>query len=393
MRAPTPKKIITTSFMYLSGRKPRRSAPGTAPGDVLPQPDAQPPVLSVVSYGPEVAVHTIEHKVIATIDDLPAFPAGHMIRWINVTGLGDPDVLQAIGTRFRIHPLILEDISSTWQRPKVEVYDDCMFMVTRIPLNNGNRVARERMDVLPAHTLLTTQQVAMCLGKDFLITFLEVEDEAFDTIRKRLSNPSARLRSKGADYLAYAILDTAIDMYFPLLEDYGEEVENLESSVIQNAAMGQIGDIHALKRDLFTARRVIWPQRDMLNTIIRDEHPLIAQDTRLFFRDCYDHTIQLLDIIETSREIATGLVDILLSSQSNKMNEVMQVLTIIATIFIPLSWISGVYGMNFNPDHPWNMPELDWPYGYVMALGLMAVIAGGMLIYFWRKGWIGRSVR
>jgi magnesium transporter len=208
-------------------------------------------------------------------------------------------------------------------------------------------------------------------------------------VRHRLRNGSGRLSSRGADYLAYALLDAAVDAFFPVMETCGERVEDLETDVVTKRDIDQIARIHDLKRDLLTARRAVWPQREMLNAIIRDETRLVSADTKVFLRDCYDHTVQLIDMIETYREIASGLVDIQLASQSNRMNEIMKILTIIATIFIPLSFIVGVYGMNFDTASPWNMPELKWRYGYPAVWILMIAIAVGLLVWFRRKGWIG----
>jgi magnesium transporter len=200
------------------------------------------------------------------------------------------------------------------------------------------------------------------------------------------------MRSAKADYLAYALLDTAIDGYFPVLEKYGEDVEDLENDVVGGPEVGLIDRIHAIKRDLLTFRRALWPQREMINALIRDEHPLIEDQTKTYLRDCYDHTIQLVDVLETYREIASGLIDVYLSSLSARMNETMKVLTFIATIFIPLGFIASLYGMNFSPEKsPWNMPELSWYYGYPYALALMAAIALGMVLYFRSRGWIGKG--
>lgn len=379
--------------MPIRKHRRQRSSPGDAPGTITVDPDAQKPQIDVLSYGRDVDPASIRRQAIASIDALPALPPGHTVRWINVAGLGDAETLRAIGRRFDIHPLALEDIANATQRPKVEPYGDFLFVVARVPAGEapaGQAIASGGAGVGPDAGLLVTGQVSICVGRDFVLTFQERADDVFEPVRHRLAR-GGRIRDQGADYLAYAILDAAIDAFFPLLETYGERVDDLEASVIEHPALDQIARIHELKRDLLTARRAVWPQREMLNTLIRDETAFISAHTRLFLRDCYDHTVQLIDVIETYREIASGLVDILLSSQSNRMNEIMKVLTVIATIFIPLSWVAGVYGMNFSTKSPWNLPELGWRYGYFFALAVMAAIAVVMLVWFARKGWIGAS--
>lgn len=364
-------------------------APGTAPGTITVSPDAARPRIDVLSFGPDPAAD-IHRQTIGSLAELPPLPPGHQVRWISVTGLGDARLLEAIGRRFRIHPLTLEDIANSVQRPKVEPYPEYLFIVARAPV-----VGRSTADLTPdpdiAAELLQTEQIAICVGRDFVLTFQERHDEVFEQLRARLRGGDA-IRTHGTDYLAYAILDATIDAFFPLLEAYGERVDHLEARVINSPTIAQIAHIHDLKRNLLTARRAVWPQREMLNALVRDETPFISGQTRLFLRDCYDHTIQLIDTIETYREVASGLVDILLSSQSNRMNEIMKVLTIIATIFMPLSFIAGIYGMNFDTESPWNMPELHWRFGYVAALALMLAIGLAMLWWFRRKGWLGRGL-
>jgi magnesium transporter len=305
---------------------------------------------------------------------------GHWpVTWVDVQGLGDVETVRALGDRFDLHGLALEDVINVHQRPKVELYENHVFIVTRMvggPATDGGGA--------------DTEQVAMFLGADFLLTFQERSGDCFEPVRERLRHAGGRIRAARADYLAYTLIDAVIDGYFPVLEGYGERVERLEDAVTARPDAALVAQIHALKRDLLTLRRAIWPQREMVNALIRDESSLVAEPTRLYLRDCYDHAIQLMDMIETYREIASGLVDLHLSSFSARLNEVMKVLTIIATIFIPLSFITGLYGMNFDPSASrWNMPELGWRYGYPFALGLMGVVAIGLLVYFRRKGWIG----
>jgi magnesium transporter len=392
-------------------RRYHRSPPGAAPDTLTIDPNAPKPEIEVISYGPGPGAARYAECRLASIDDLPPMPDGHTVRWINIDGLGDEATLRRVGAMFGLHPLALADVANVAQRPKVEAYDKYLFIVTRIPLNpaNGGSGGTDKhgsqgkpdpaLDPAPhsapwaSHAgRLATEQVAMYVGKDHVITFQELPGDVFDPVRARLRGASGRLRARGADYLAYALLDAAIDSFFPLLEVYGERVEDLEQDVVERPEFRHIANIHDLKRNLLTARRAVWPQREMLNALIRDESPFVTAETKIFLRDCYDHTIQLIDMIETYREIASGLVDIQLSSVSNRMNEIMKVLTIIATIFIPLTFIAGVYGMNFNPEKsPWNMPELGWRYGYPAALLVMAAIAAGLLIWFRRKGWLGNT--
>lgn len=356
----------------------RRTPPGSAPGTLIADPHAAQPLIRLISYGPDgVAESTVEG-----LHRLPIVPPGHGVRWLNVDGLGSIEVVRRVGDAFGLHPLALEDIVNVHQRPKVEPYDDHLFIVTRMPRAPQPGAASDRLD---------TEQVAMCLGRDFVITFQEQAGDVFEPVRRRLRTGNGQIRMRGADYLAYALIDAAIDAFFPVLESYGEQVDELETAVIGQPDFTHITRIHDLKRDLLTARRAIWPQREMINALIRDESPFVSPQTRLYFRDCYDHTIQLIDMIETYREIASGLVDVQLSSVSNRMNEIIKVLTIIATIFIPLTFVAGIYGMNFDPAaSPWNMPELKWRYGYPVALLFMALVAAGLVGWFWRKGWIGK---
>ena len=365
-------------------RPPHRAPAGAAPGTITVAPDAAQPRIEVISYGSAAEAGAPARVEVASIRDIPELPPQHGIRWVNVTGLGDEDVLRDIGERFEIHELALEDIAGTSQRPKVESYGNFLFIVARVP---APAPEVQSADVPP----LRTEQLALCVGRDFVITFHESAAAVLAPVRRRLLAGGSTMRKRGPDYLAYAILDSGIDAYFPVLENCGEHVEGLEAEVIDAPSAGSIGAIHSLKRSLLTARRAVWPLREVVNSLIRDESPFMSRQTRVFLRDCYDHVAELLDIIETYREVATGLVDILLSSQSNRMNEIMKVLTIIATIFIPLSWLTGLYGMNFDPASPWNMPELSWRFGYFYALGLMLAVAGLMVIWFRRKGWIGGS--
>ena len=343
-----------------------RPQPGSAPGIIVADPDAPHQVLRVIAY----STTEIVERRIADIGEVAEYFNRYPIIWVNVDGLGDVETIRRCGEMFGLHRLALEDVSATHQRPKVEEYPEHTFIVLRMPIEGG-----ERFD---------SEQISIFLGDKYVLTFQESEGDCWDAVRERLRHARGRLRHTGADYLAYALIDSIIDSYFPILEAAGEEVERLEDELTENANTAVVGRIHGVKRDLLGLRRIIWPLREMINALIRDRSPRISESTQPYLRDCYDHAITLLDIVETYRDIAAGLHDLYLSSMSNRLNEIIKVLTIISTIFIPLGFIASLYGMNFE-----DMPELHWKYGYVFALGLMGAVAAILLGYFWRKGWIG----
>jgi magnesium transporter len=308
-------------------------------------------------------------------DELAAQRGRWPVLWVNVTGLGDAQLIQDLGRTFGLHPLALEDVVNVHQRPKVEEYPGNLFIVLRIP-RDGDR--------------LQTEQVSLFLGEQFVLTFLEDPGDCYDRVRRRIHEARGRLRTAGADYLAYALIDATIDAFFPVVERYTERLDVLEDAISLNPQRHLLPALHGIKQDLRTIRRVFWPLRDEVNKLLRDQTAWFTPETRVFLRDCYDHTVQILDIVETYREIGADLTDLYQSSLSNRMNEVMKVLTIIATVFMPLSFIAGVYGMNFNTEvSRWNMPELNWSAGYAFALTLMAAVAAAMLYFFHRQGWLG----
>ena len=356
---------------------PRRSAPGTPPGTLSIDPQAPPSQLHLVTFGPDSYRDTAH----ASLDDLAEPLEDGATRWLHVDGLGDADTLRVVGERFGLHPLALEDVVNVHQRPKFEDYEHHLFLVLRVPAPPADGA-----EAVPLHT----EQVALWLGRDGVATFGEAPSEAFEPVRRRLRNATSQLRARGAGYLAYALIDAVVDAYFPLLEAYGERLEALENDVVGTPRAEHVHRIHQLKHDLLTVRRAVWPLRDLLAAVLRDDNALIDPHTRVYLRDCHDHTVQLIDVLETYREIASGLIDIHLSSVSNRMNEVMKVLTIIATIFIPLTFLAGIYGMNFDREAgAWSMPELGWVYGYPAVLLLMLAVALGLVVWFRRKGWIG----
>lgn len=364
------------------GRKGRRArprlgkrfhAPGTAPGTLHPleAPDAGPVRVTVIDYGPD----RLEEKAIARVEELLPYRDASTITWINIEGLHDVAFLEGLGKHFGIHALTLEDVLNCGQRPKIEDYGTYHFLVLKsLSMREGS---------------LELEQISFILGKNYVITLQEVPGDSFEAVRQRIRRGKGLIRKAGADYLLYALVDALIDEFFPVLERFGEQVEELEDTVILNPSPDILQQVHAVKRDLLVLRRTAWPERDAISAFSREESHLISPETTVFIRDCYDHIIQVIDMIETYRDLASGLQEAYLSSLSNRMNEIMKVLTIISTIFIPLTFIAGIYGMNFDPDvSPWNMPELEWYWGYPFSLTVMAVVAVALVIFFRRKGWL-----
>jgi len=294
--------------------------------------------------------------------------------WVHVEGHPDEQTLRDLGTSFGIHVLALEDVVNTGQRPKVELFDSQLFVVMALP-----RFVDGRVEV---------HQVSLILTDNFLVSFCDTDFSTFAPVIKRLQDGNGRLRTLGVDFLFYSLLDIAVDQGFPILEEFGLQLEDLEVQILKEADGATLEQIHTLKRELILLRRMLWPQREVINKLLRDEYPQIRPATHVYLRDCYDHTIQIMDLLETYREMTSSMLDIYLSSVSNRTNEVMRVLTVIATIFIPLTFIAGIYGMNFDRQAgPWNMPELYWPYGYVFAWAIMLVVVVIMLLYFRRQKW------
>ena len=290
--------------------------------------------------------------------------------WIDVQGMGDEKIIRELGELFSIHMLALESIVNVPQRPKTEAFDKHQLFISRmVSLGEAGK--------------LDVEQVSLLLGKNYVLTFQERFGDVLDPVRKRIKSKSTMMRRSGADYLAYAIIDTIIDGYYPVLEHFGEYLEELEAKVVANASSDMLDKVNQSKRNLLVLRRGIWPQRDALNTLIRDECPFILDETKVFLRDCHDHCTQVADVLETFRETAGALLSTYLSALGNKQNEVMRVLTIMSSIFIPLTFMAGIYGMNFE-----EMPELKNPMAYPILLGVMVITVIGMLFYFKRLGWI-----
>ena len=292
------------------------------------------------------------------------------VTWLDIDGINQKDILEQVGARIDLHPLVIEDIHTLTQRPKMEDYEDYLYIILK--MISWNEAQKE----------VQIEQVSLILGKDYVVSFKEDPGDIFDPVRMRLREGKGRIRKQGADYLAYSLLDQVVDNYFTVLENLGEQIAFLEEDLIRNPDKSTLQSIHHLKGELIYLRKSVWPLREAINSLERIESPLLGPETLVYLRDVYDHTIQVIDTIETYRDMVSGMLDIYLSSVSNRMNEVMKVLTIIATIFIPLTFIVGVYGMNFR-----YMPELQWPAGYFLVWGVMISIVIGMVMYFKRKGW------
>jgi magnesium transporter len=291
--------------------------------------------------------------------------------WINIDGLHQVDLIEKIGQHYQLHPLLLEDIVSVRQRPKLDDYDNYLFIVLKML-----RYDEGTGDI-------ETEQVSLVLGKNFLISFQENVGDVFGPVRDRLRNAKGRIRTMGVDYLAYALIDAVVDEYFHVLEKIGGTIGDLEEQMLSDPRQETMTALHKLKRTMILLRKSVWPLRDVIGSLERGESSLICKETHVFLRDVYDHTIQEIDTIESYRDMLSGLLEVYLSTISNRLNAVMKVLTIIATIFMPLSFITGLYGMNF--DH---MPELHWHWGYPAVLVLMVLVTIAMLFFFKKKNWL-----
>ena len=354
-------------------KHPAAKKVGLPPGTLVAAPDAQCSSLKVIAYRADAFIEPVINRPEEVTRLLAEWP----MVWVHVEGVGDPEIIGALGDVFGLHKLALEDVLTTRQRAKVERYDNYYFIVARMA---------EQVDSLQ------TEQFGMFLGPNFVLSFEERAGSFFGPLRDRIRQNVGRLRASGSDYLAYALLDTIIDHYYPVLDFIDNALETIEDVVFDRPTKKTVKRIHLLRRDLLTLRRATWPLREVLNTLMRESGPIFRVETQLYLRDCYDHVIQIVDLNETYREIAASLLEVYLSKISNYLNEVMRVLTVITTIFIPLSFFAGLYGMNFNTEaSPLNMPELNWYYGYPVLLLLMALITVGMLIFFRRKGWIGKE--
>lgn len=342
--------------------------PGDMPGTLIVDADAPPPIIFLIDYNQT----NVTRKQLNTPEECTPYLDRESVSWVDVQGLGSADILHRLGKVFGLHPLVLEDVVNVPERPKIEDYDDQLLIISRmvVPKERGYGFYSE--------------QVSLVLGKHYLLTVQEEpEHDCLEGVRSRIQKGKGLIRSSGADYLAYALLDAIIDGFFPVLELYGDRIEELEEEVIIKPTPKTLQKIYKIKRELLQLRRAIWPQRDAINSLIREGNDLITDEVRIYLRDCYDHAVQVMDMVETYRELASGLMDVYLSAVSNRMNEVMKFLTVVSAIFIPLTFIVGVYGMNFE-----YMPELKWHWGYWVCWAVMVAIAFGLIFFFWRKGWL-----
>jgi len=311
-------------------------------------------------------------KSLDSIEACLTFRDKPTVTWINIDGIHQAELIEKMGSCYNLHPLVLEDIQNTEQRPKIESYSDYLYIVLKMLYFDE------------AANAVSAEQVSLVVGQNYVISFQEgIEGDVFGPLRERLRNEKGRARKLGADYLAYSLIDAIVDNYFSILEKLGEKIEMLEEKLVSNPTTTTLHDIHYLKREMIYLRKAVWPLREVVSIFSRSDSEIVQESTRIYLRDVYDHTIQVIDTVESYRDMVSGMLDIYLSSVSNRLNAVMKVLTIIATIFMPLTFIAGVYGMNFK-----HMPEIEWHYGYFMIWGIMIVIAGWMLVFFRRKKWL-----
>jgi len=312
-----------------------------------------------------------EEKEVKNIEESFPFKKKPTTTWINIDGLHDIELIEKLGNHFEIHPLVLEDILNTDQRPKIEDFDKYIFFTLKMLYTEEKKKE------------IHSEQISLILGKNFVISLQESIGDVFDSVRERIRSSKTRIRKRGADYLAYALIDAIVDGYFGILEKIGEKVEIMEEDLISNPTPKTVHEIYNLKREMIYIRKSVWPLREVLNNILREESKIIKDTTHIYLRDLYDHTIQVIDTVETFRDLISGMLDMYMSSVSNKMNEVMKVLTIFAAIFIPLTFIAGVYGMNFQ-----YMPELSLSWAYPAIWIVIILVAVSLLIYFKHKKWI-----
>ena len=350
--------------------KPKPKKAGLAPGTLIyiGEKPEQPIKISVIDYMGEY----FEEKEIINIEDVFSLKKTESISWINIDGIHNVDLIEKIGKQFDIHSLVLEDIMHTTQRPKLEDYENHIFIVLRMFVYNED--TKE----------IINEQVSLILGKNYLLTFQEDIGDVFGPVRERLRKGGPKIRNNGPDYLAYALMDAVVDSYFLILEKIGEDIENIEDRLVISPEKEDLHKVHQLRRDLIVLRKSVWPLREALSSMQRNETGMVKKSTEIYLRDVYDHTIQVIDTIESYRDMVVGMLDVYLSSLSNKMNEVMKVLTIIATVFIPLTFLAGVYGMNFV-----HFPELHYEWMYPWGFWIFTImVIGLMLWYFERRKWM-----
>jgi magnesium transporter len=341
---------------------------GLAPGSLvhIGEKKIEQTRIRLIDYDEE----TIEERELDEIDACFLYKDTSPVTWINIDGLHEVDIIQKLGDRFGLHPLILEDIVNTGQRPKMEDLEDYLFLIIKMLTYDDEEM------------LVKAEQFSLVLGPNYVISFQEEVGDVFEQVRERLRKGKGRIRKRGADYLLYALIDAIVDNYFVVLERIAEQVESLEDRIMTDPSNDLLQKIHHLKRELIFLRKSVWPLREAISALERSESDIVEDKTAIYLRDVYEHTIQVVDTIETFRDMVSGMLDVYLSSVSNRMNEVMKVLTIIATIFIPMTFLAGIYGMNFK-----NMPELEWKLGYPILWCIIIVVGLILVLYFKRKKW------
>ena len=342
---------------------------GLAPGALihLGERKTEQPTITLIEYGDK---ELLEY-CFTSIEEAKAHQPSLPVLWLNVHGLHEPEVMAEIGRRFKLHPLVLEDILNTNQRPKIDDYGDYLFMVARFFEIEGNE------------NRIGSDQVSLILGSNFVLSFQERPSGRFDPVRERLRQDRGQIRKLGADYLAYSLLDAIVDRYFTILENIGERTEELEDMMLDRPKPGSLQLVHQLKRETLSLRRSIWPLREVINSLTRADDRFFRPETRPYLRDIYDHTVHAIESLEANRDVIAGMLDIYLSAVSNRVNQEVRALTVVAIIFMPATLISGIFGMNFK-----TMPLLDLPTGFFIAIGMMAVVATTLSIVFWRRRWL-----
>jgi len=353
----------------------RYHPPGTSPGTLVRHEQAERAPVSILLTDfthSELSEKRLDHP-----QECRDYLSGDTVTWVHVQGDAEPALLRELGQVFNLHNLALEDVINTGQRPKVDDYGEQLFVILSRPVMDANGDG------------LAIKQLSLFLGRNFVLSFHTGATDPFNAVRGKLREKTERIRARGADFLFYTLVDFVVDEAFPILEQLGEVVAELEDEILESPSNDSVRRIYDLKRTLTILRRALWPQREVMHRLARDGSSLFADQDRIYFSDCYDHTIQIVDLLETYRDMVTGLLDVYLSSISYRLNETMRVLTVIATIFIPLTFITGIYGMNFaNPESPWAMPELGWYFGYPLVLLSMVGVAVGMLWFFRRRKWL-----
>ncbi len=356
-----------SSISKMTPKAPRRA--GESPGTIayLGKVREHKVKIELIDYNKD----ELTEKNLKDIGEALVYRDKPSVTWLNITGVHDTRVIEAVGEKFELHPLILEDITNTTQRPKIDDYGDYLFIVAKMSYYS------------PDQNNIIGEQVSLIVSPNFVISFQEQKEDILDPLRERIRSDKGKIRKMGTDYLAYAIIDAIVDHYFVILEQVGEEIEEIEEKLIGDIEQSTLNHIYRLKRELIYLRKSIWPMREVVGNMLRGDYKLIAKTTGVFLRDVYDHTIQVVETIETFRDMVSGMLDLYLSNVSNRMNEVMKVLTIFAAIFIPLTFIAGVYGMNFE-----YMPELKWRFGYPALWVVFISLSVGMVLYFKKKKWL-----